>query len=61
VASLVYAPCGAQRNLNVNTEVRAVAGTSDTKKTTSFIAMEDGDDGMATLHLGWGTCPSDTR
>lgn len=61
LAAMIYAPCGGQRNLNVNTELRAMAGTSDVKNSTSYISMEDGSDAMAILHLGWATCPSDTR
>jgi len=61
LSALIYAPCGAQRNLNVNTELRAMAGTSDTRTTTSLISMGDDSYAMAILHLGWGTCPSGAR
>jgi len=58
VASLEYHPCGALRSLNINTELRVSAGTSDPKKTNSFIAMDSTDGSISTLyHLHWLTCP----
>lgn len=58
IASLIYAPCGALRNLNINTELRAMAGTSDPKKTTSFITMDSTDGALNTIyHFAWMTCP----
>ncbi|GAB1643667.1 DUF4360 domain-containing protein [Krasilnikovia sp. MM14-A1259] len=58
VAALVWAPCGALRNLNINTELRAMAGTSDTAHTTSFIAMDSTDGAIdTTYHFAWATCP----
>jgi hypothetical protein len=58
VAALIYAPCGALRNLNINTELRAMAGTSDPKKTTSFISMDSTDGALNTIyHFAWATCP----
>lgn len=57
VASLVFAPCGEVRNLNVNTELRVGAGTSDTSKTTSFMTMDSTDASVSTTyHLAWATC-----
>jgi uncharacterized protein DUF4360 len=59
LAALVWAPCGALRNLNVNTELRAMAGTSDIKKTTSFISMDSTDGAIdTTYHFSWATCTS---
>jgi hypothetical protein len=58
-ASLVYAPCGVQRNLNVNTELRVAAGTSDPTKTTSFMTMDSTDGAVSTVyHLSWKECPA---
>ncbi|MFC0436583.1 DUF4360 domain-containing protein [Kutzneria buriramensis] len=56
VASLVYAPCGEERNFNINTELRAGLGTSDPTK-TSFVAMFSTDGGITTTyHFAWKTC-----
>ena len=57
IASLIYHPCGEQRNFNINTELRVAAGTSDPKKTTSFIAMDSTDGSITTTyHFHWKTC-----
>lgn len=57
VAALVYAPCGELRNLNVNTELRVGAGTSDPTETTSFMSMDSTDASVSTVyHLSWKTC-----
>ncbi|KOU41769.1 DUF4360 domain-containing protein [Streptomyces sp. NPDC054949] len=57
-AQLVWAPCGAQRNFNINTELRVNAGTSDPRNTNSFIAMDSTDGAIQTVyHLAWKTCP----
>ncbi|MBN1172281.1 MAG: DUF4360 domain-containing protein [Micromonosporaceae bacterium] len=59
IASLVFAPCGEVRNLNVNTELRVSAGTSDISKTTSFMTMDSVDGSVSTTyHLSWATCPA---
>ncbi|MFI1968466.1 hypothetical protein BLA24_04495 [Streptomyces cinnamoneus] len=58
VESLVYAPCGVQRILNVNTELRVGAGTSDPSTTNSFMAMDSTDGSVNTLyHFAWKECP----
>ncbi|WP_438293178.1 DUF4360 domain-containing protein [Streptomyces sp. HUAS TT7] len=58
---LVWAPCGVQRNFNINTELRANAGTSD-PKTNSFIAMDSTDGNIQTIyHLAWKECPDQRR
>ncbi|MFI9306891.1 DUF4360 domain-containing protein [Streptomyces triculaminicus] len=58
VNALVYAPCGVQRILNVNTELRVGAGTSDPATTTSFMAMDSTDGNVNTLyHFAWKECP----
>ncbi|MFE9368336.1 DUF4360 domain-containing protein [Streptomyces sp. NPDC006711] len=54
---LVWAPCGVQRNFNINTELRASAGTSD-PHTNSFITMDSTDGDIQTIyHLAWKECP----
>jgi Domain of unknown function (DUF4360) len=58
LASLEYAPCGAMRNLNVNTELRVSAGTSNPATTTSFLAMDSTDGSInTTYHFSWLRCP----
>ncbi|MDX3453422.1 DUF4360 domain-containing protein [Streptomyces sp. ME02-8801-2C] len=55
-AQLVYAPCGVQRNFNINTELRVNAGTS---MGTSFMAMDSTDGDINTVyHLAWQRCPA---
>ena len=56
VAALVYAPCGEERNFNVNTQLKVNAGTSDPQK-TSFIAMYSTDGSLkTTYHFAWKQC-----
>ena len=56
IASLVYKPCGEERNFNINTELRVGVGTSDPQK-TSFVAMFSTDGGITTTyHFAWKTC-----
>lgn len=58
IAAMVYHPCGAMRNLNINTELRVAAGTSDTANTTSFISMDSTDGSIQTVyHFSWRRCP----
>ncbi|GAA1899497.1 DUF4360 domain-containing protein [Streptantibioticus ferralitis] len=58
VASLVYAPCGEERNFNINTELRVNAGTSDPTTTNSFMAMDSTDGSINTIyHFAWKQCP----
>jgi hypothetical protein len=57
VAALVYAPCGAQRIVNINTELRVSAGTSDTSRTTSYIWMDSSKGSVRTIYsLVWKEC-----
>jgi len=57
IAALVFRACGEQRLLNVNTELRVNKGTSDPKKTTSFIAMDSTDGSIDTkYHFHWKRC-----
>ena len=55
--AVIYQPCGEPRNLNVNTELRVSAGTSDPKTTTSFMAMDSTDAYVATVYrFAWKRC-----
>ncbi|MFC9914174.1 DUF4360 domain-containing protein [Streptomyces sp. NPDC059862] len=57
-AQLVWAPCGVQRNFNINTELRVSAGTSDPAK-SSFMTMDSTDGDISTVyHLAWKECPN---
>jgi hypothetical protein len=57
LAALIWHPCGALRNFNINTELRVNVGTSDPRRTTSFIAMDSTDASIDTLyHFHWGRC-----
>jgi hypothetical protein len=57
VEALVFRPCGEERNLNVNTELRVSAGSSNPKKTTSFVSMDSADVAINTIyHFAWKKC-----
>ena len=57
VASLSFAPCGEQRFLNINTELRVSAGSSNPRTTTSFMAMDSADGSIDTkYHFAWRKC-----
>ncbi|KKD06973.1 DUF4360 domain-containing protein [Streptomyces sp. WM6386] len=56
-AQLVWAPCGVQRNFNINTELRVNAGTSSASK-VSFMTMDSTDGDISTVyHMAWKECP----
>jgi hypothetical protein len=56
VAEMVYAPCGEKRYLNINTELRVAAGTSD-PDATSYVTMDSTDAAASTVyHLSWKRC-----
>ncbi|MEV5434600.1 DUF4360 domain-containing protein [Streptomyces sp. NPDC052682] len=56
-AQLVWAPCGVQRNFNINTELRVNAGTQSADK-VSFMTMDSTDGDISTVyHLAWKECP----
>jgi hypothetical protein len=56
-AQLVYAPCGVQRNFNINTELRVNAGTQSADK-VSFMTMDSTDGDISTVyHMAWKECP----
>lgn len=53
---LVYSPCGEERIFNINTELRANAGTLYPDR-TSFVAMDSTDaDLNTTYHVKWKDC-----
>jgi len=55
-AQLVWAPCGVQRNFNINTELRVNLGSSSPSK-VSFMTMDSTDGEISTVyHLAWKTC-----
>ncbi|NGO70296.1 DUF4360 domain-containing protein [Streptomyces boncukensis] len=54
-SALVWAPCGEDRNFNVNSELRVSAGSS--AKETSFISMDSTDGSVSTVfQLAWKKC-----
>jgi hypothetical protein len=56
VAALAWAPCGAFRDLNINTELRVHRGNSN-PAATSLISMDSTDTSISTLyHLAWKRC-----
>ena len=56
-AQLVWAPCGVQRNFNINTELRVNLGSSSPSK-VSFMTMDSTDGDISTVyHLAWKQCP----
>jgi hypothetical protein len=56
-AQLVWAPCGVQRNFNINTELRVSAGSTTPDK-VSFMTMDSTDGDISTVyHLAWKECP----
>lgn len=57
IGALEFHPCGTLRNLNIVTELRVNAGTSDPTTTTSLIAMNS----FATYRFHWKQCPASSR
>jgi len=58
VSSIEMHPCGAMRTLNINTELRVSAGTSNPATTTSFLAMDSTDGSINTVYqFHWKHCP----
>ena len=56
--ALVFAPCGEERNFNINTELRVNRGSSPASS-TSFMTMDSTDGDISTIyHLAWKQCPS---
>ncbi|MGP4110754.1 DUF4360 domain-containing protein [Streptomyces sp. 4N509B] len=55
-AELVWAPCGEQRNLNVNTELRVYRGSSPSSA-VSLMTMDSTDSAVSTIyHMEWKEC-----
>ncbi|MEU9175888.1 DUF4360 domain-containing protein [Streptomyces sp. NPDC048550] len=55
---LVYAPCGEERNLNVNSELRVYSGSSN-PQALSFMSMDSTDGSVSTVyHFAWKECPA---
>lgn len=58
VSALVYAPCGAQRFLNINTELRVDQGSAS-PNTTNFMTMDSTDGSINTVYqFAWKRCPA---
>ncbi|GAA1750251.1 DUF4360 domain-containing protein [Luedemannella helvata] len=56
IAERVYRPCGVQRNLNINTELRVSLGSSNPRR-VSFLTMDSTDSAISTVyHLAWKRC-----
>ncbi|GLL08776.1 DUF4360 domain-containing protein [Dactylosporangium matsuzakiense] len=58
VTALVFEKCGEERHLNINTELRVNAGSSNKKTTTSFMSMDSTDAAFSTVYqIAWKRCP----
>ncbi|AEV86501.1 hypothetical protein ACWT_5484 [Actinoplanes sp. SE50] len=56
VGSFSFLPCGEQRYLNVNVELRVNPGWSS-RKATSFLSMDSSDGNLDTVyHVAWQKC-----
>ncbi|MFE5828482.1 DUF4360 domain-containing protein [Streptomyces erythrochromogenes] len=56
VGALVYAPCGAERNFNINTELRATTRNAAADP-VSFMAMDSTDASINTIYnFAWKQC-----
>lgn len=61
VSALVYAPCGAQRFLNINTELRVNQGSAS-PNTTNFMTMDSTDGSINTIYqFAWKQCPAGAK
>jgi len=57
ISSLSFLPCGEERYLNVNTELRVNGGWSNTRNSTSFLTMDSTDGRIDTVfHVAWRAC-----
>jgi hypothetical protein len=55
-ADLVFAPCGVDRNFNINTSLRVARGTSSASS-SNFITMDSTDYSSTTIyHFSWKSC-----
>ncbi|GAA1638803.1 DUF4360 domain-containing protein [Actinoplanes couchii] len=56
--SMSWSKCGEKRYLNINTELRVLAGKAP-KGTTSFITMDSSDGNLETIYrVSWQKCPA---
>lgn len=55
-AALVWSPCGLQRNLNINTELRVDAGTSNASATSSMAMSSTRGSVQTVYQLSWRSC-----
>ena len=56
IGSLSYLPCGEERYLNVNTELRVNRGSASSR-TSSFLTMDSTDGRIDTVyHVAWKKC-----
>jgi hypothetical protein len=61
IESLVWAPCGGTRYLNINTELRVGIGNSD-PKILNQLTMDSTDTNISTiLHLAWKKCTKNKK
>ena len=56
VPELDFAPCGAKRLLNINTELRVQSGTADPNASVSFILLGTDSDAVSHYSLVWRLC-----
>lgn len=56
VPDLVFAPCDARRNLNINTEVRVQSGAADPSASVSFMLLGTDRDAVSHYSLVWRLC-----
>ncbi|RJQ73796.1 DUF4360 domain-containing protein [Pseudonocardiaceae bacterium YIM PH 21723] len=58
IASLVFKPCGEERNFNINAELRVAQGTAPATS-TNFISMDSTDGNFQTIyHMALQKCPA---
>ena len=56
VATLVFAPCGEERNLNINAELRVSLGSASADS-TAFIQMDSEHASVRTIYqFAWKSC-----
>lgn len=52
----VYAPCGALRGVNINTELRVYEGSSDPNRVSTMSMTSTGGDVDTLVHFDWKPC-----
>lgn len=59
IDAVSWAPCGEPRYLNINTQLRIDAGTSDPANNPSHFSMHSTDTAISTKYqFAWATCPA---